>query len=60
MSGAEVGIGSRGGMGAGIKMERGRGREREEEFGLEIRDLGELRNRFGGAVWKLEEPGGRG
>lgn len=31
-SGAELRIGSRGGMGAGIKMERGRGRERGEEL----------------------------
>lgn len=48
-------------MGAGIEMERGRGGGREEELGLEkIRDLGGLRNRFGGALWQLEESGGRG
>lgn len=48
-------------MGAGIEMERGRGRGREKELGLEkIRDLGLLRNRFGGALWQLEESGGRG
>lgn len=33
--GVALGIGSRGGMGAGIKMERGRGRGRGAELGLE-------------------------